>query len=194
LYGNSTSAITFDVPSTAEAGRIYSVDLTTFTNRFSVLTNPVFFTVGKVASTITLSLTPTTVTEGESVAINGVIQPAMAVDITIYITPPNGTSTTRTVTSSSSGTFTDTFTPKSAGTWQVTAQWDGDATYAAYNSLAATVTVKPVDITWTYAVAGIAIGSIALIVGLLVTIWYFLYKRKPRAPAAPAPTAPTTSK
>jgi hypothetical protein len=154
-------------------------------NRYSELAIPVFFTVGKVASTITLSLTPAIVTEGESVAINGIIQPALAVEVTIHITPPNGTSTTRTVTSASSGTFTDTFTPNSAGTWQVTAQWDGDATYAAYQSLAATVTVKPVDITWTYAVAGIAIGAIALIVGLLVTVWYFLYKRKPRAPAAP---------
>jgi hypothetical protein len=187
-YGNSTEAIAFNVPATAENGAVYAVDLSyygSFGTRYSVLPAPVFFTVGKVASTITLSLTPATVTEGESVAINGVIQPAMAVDITIHITPPNGTSTTRTVTSAPSGTFTDTFTPNSAGTWQVTAQWDGDATYASYQSLAATVTVKTVDITWTYAVAGIAIGAIALIVGLLVTVWYFLFKRKPRAPAAP---------
>jgi hypothetical protein len=193
-YGNSTLEVTFTIPSTAENGKIYAVDLTNYGNRYSVLSQPVFFTVGKVASMITLNLTPSTVTEGESVAINGVIQPAMAVQITIHITPPNGTSTAKTVTSSSSGTFTDTFTPNSAGTWQVTAQWDGDATYAAYQSLAATVTVKPVDISWTYAVAGIAIGSIALIVGLLVTVWYFLYKRKPRAPAASTPTAPTPPK
>jgi hypothetical protein len=186
-FGNSTENISFTVPATAENGAVYTIDLSYYGayNRYSELANPVFFTVGKVASTITLSLTPATVTEGESVAINGVIQPALAVDITIYITPPNGTSTTITVTSSSSGTFTETFTPNAAGTWQVTAQWNGDATYAAYQSLAATVTVKPVDITWTYAVAGIAIGLIALIVGLLVIVYYFLYKRKPAATTAP---------
>ena len=187
-YGNSTSQVTFTVPSTAENGKIYAVDLTNYGDRYSVLSQPVFFSVGKVASRITLSLTPTTVTEGESVAINGVVQPAMAVGVTIQITPPNGNSTTRTVTSASSGTFTDTFTPNSAGTWQVTAQWNGDATYAAYQSLSATVTVKPIDFSWTYALTGIAIGLIALIVGLLVTVYYFLYKRRPATTTATAST------
>jgi len=178
-YGNSTADVTFNVPSIAENGKTYAVDLTIYGDRYSVLSQPAFFTVGKVASRITLSLTPTTVTEGEIVAINGVVQPAMAVDVTIQIIPPSGNSTTKTVTSTSSGTFTDSFTPNSAGTWQVTAQWDGDATYAAYQSLAATVTVKPIDFSWTYALTGIAIGLVALIVGLLVTVYYFLHRRRP---------------
>jgi hypothetical protein len=197
LYGNSTENILFNVPATAEMNTVYAVDLSYFGayNRYSELANPVFFTVGKVASAIILSLTPTIVTEGESVAINGVIQPAMAIDVTISITAPNGNSTTRTVTSASSGTFTDSFTPNSAGTWQVTAQWNGDATYAAYQSLAATVTVKPIDFSWTYALTGIAIGLVALVVGLLVTVYYFLYKRKSAAtPEASAPTATATPK
>lgn len=190
-YGGSTLNVTFIVPSTAENGRIYSVDLTNYGDRYSVLSQPVFFTVGKVASTIALSLAPATVTEGESVTINGVIQPAMAVEIMIQITAPNGTSAARNVTSMSSGTITDTFTPNRAGTWQVIAKWNGDTTYAAYQSLAATVTVKPVDFSWTYAVTGVAIALIALIFGLLVTTYYIVHKRKPTATAEPATTATT---
>jgi uncharacterized membrane protein len=193
-YGGSTSNVSFVVPSTAENGKIYIVDLTNYGDRYSVLSKPVFFTVGKVASRISLSLTPTTVTEGENVAINGVIEPAMAVEITINITAPNGSSMTKNVTSASSGTFTDSFTPNKAGTWQVTAQWNGDATYAAYQSLAATVTVKPIDFSWTYAVTGITIGLIALIVGLLATVYYFVHRKKPAPKAEPAPTETTAPK
>jgi hypothetical protein len=63
-----------------------------------------------------------------------------------------------------------------------------DATYAAYQSLAATVTVKPIDFSWTYALAEIAIGLVALIAGLLVTVYYFLYKRRPATTTATAST------
>jgi hypothetical protein len=190
LYGNSTEDTTFTVPATAEMNTVYAVDLSYFGayNRYSELANPVFFTVGKVATRITVSLEPALVTQGESVAINGVVQPAMAVEITLYIAAPNGTSTNQTVTSTTSGTFTHTFTPDKAGTWQVTAQWDGDATYAEFTSLAATVTVKPVDISWAYALTGLTIGLIALVVGVLVIVYYFIHRRRPTAAATTTTT------
>jgi len=183
LHGNSTEAVSFPVPATASGGTVYSVDLTSYTDRFSVLANPVFFTVGKVSSTITLSLTPTTVTQGESVAINGVIDPAMSVNITLFITNPDGKTTNKTVLSASSGTFTDAFKPDIVGTWQVTAKWKGNAVLAEYTSLAATATVKPVDVTWTYAWTGIALGLIALVFAMFIILRYFVRKKSQTPPA-----------
>jgi len=177
LYGNSTEAVSFMVPATASGGTVYSVDLTSYTDRFSVLANPVFFTVGKVSTTITLSLTPTTVTQGESVAINGVIDPAMSVNVTLFIINPDAKSTNKTVLSASSGTFTDTFKPDIVGTWQVTAKWNGNTVLAEYTSPAATVTVKPVDTTWMYAWTGIALGLIALVFAMFIILRYFVRKK-----------------
>jgi hypothetical protein len=176
-YGNSTEAVSFTVPATAEVNTIYAVDLSYFGNRYTILATPVFFIVGKVSTRITLSLTPTTVTRGENVTINGFIEPAMSVNVTLYITDPDGTLTNKTVVSTPSGTFTDSFKPDKPGTWQVIAKWDGDAVYAGYTSLGATVTVKPVDMSGTYALTGLIVGIVALVLGLILTL-YFIRKRR----------------
>jgi hypothetical protein len=185
LYGNSTDVVSFTVPATAEVSIVYTVDLSQYGSgeRNSVLPNPVLFTVGKILTTITLSLTPSMVTQGEGVAINGVIEPAMSVNVTLFITDPDGTSTNKTVTSASSGTFSSTFKPDKAGTWQVTAKWDGDTTFAAYTSLAAAVTVKPIDFSWVYPTVALAIGLIALGTGIF-TLYRYLFRKKRIATAA----------
>lgn len=181
MYGNATEPVSFTVPLTAEIGTVYAVHLTPYGSRSSESPPPSFFTVGKVATIITLSCTPSTVTQGENVTINGVITPALSVNITLFIKDPEGTSTNKTITSASSGTFTDTFKADKAGTWQVTAKWNGDSTFAAYTSLAATATVKPFDISWTYAVAGLVIGAIALVAGL-IALYYFSRKKRVAPP------------
>ncbi len=185
LYGNSTEAVSFTVPATADANTVYAVDLSYYGDTDSRAVNPVYFTVGKeAATTITLSLTPTTVRKGEGVAINGLIEPALSVNITLHITDPDGTLTNRTVTSTSSGTFTDSFEPDEAGTWQVIAKWDGNDVYAAYTSLAATVTVKPVDVSGIYMLTGLGIGIAALALAIVITVYYFMHKRKATKPTA----------
>jgi len=190
MYGNSTVSVSFTVPTTAEANTMYVVDLSEYGRRETALANPVFFTVGKVLTKITLSLTPTTITQGESVAINGVIEPALSVNMTLHIIDPDGEALSpRNVTSSSSGTFTSTFTPDKPGTWQVWASWQGDTVYAPYSSLVATVTVKPVDFSWAYALAGVGIGIVALVLGLIITLYYFMRKKRVAPPTAPPPTA-----
>jgi len=194
MYGNSTVAVSFTVPATAEVNTVYAVDLSTYGNRYTTLGEPVFFTVGKVSTKIKLSLTPTPVTQGESVAVNVFIEPAMAVNITLYITDPDGTPTNKTVTSTTSGTTVYSFKPDKAGTWQVTARWDGDTVYAAYTSPAETVTVKPIDISWTYALTGLGIGIAALVLGLIITLYYFMRKRRVAPSTAAPPTAQTAPK
>jgi len=177
LYGDSTAAVSFTVPATAKVGSIYCVDLTAFTDRISLLGSPVFFTVGKVSTTITIRLTPETVTERESVTINGVIEPALSVNITLFMTDPDGKTTNKTITSATSGTFTDSFKPDKVGTWQVKAKWDGNSVYAEYTSLADVVKVTPIDTSWMYAWAGIGIGAVALLLAIIITLHYFMRKR-----------------
>jgi hypothetical protein len=180
LYGNSTAPVSFTVPATAETGTVYAVDLSVYESRYSALTNPVFFTVGKIATTITLSLTPTAVTQGDKVAINGLINPAMSVNVTLFITAPDGTSKNESVTSATSGTFTDTFTPNQTGTWQVTAQWAGNTVYSNYTSPAATITANAVDMTPTYELIALIVGIIALVIGLIAIV--SLMRRRRVAP------------
>jgi hypothetical protein len=184
LHGNSTVTVSFTVPATAETGTVYAVDLSYYGDRYSVLDNPVFFTVGKIATTITLSLTPSVVTQGDKVAINGLINPAMSVNVILFITAPDGTSKNESVTSATSGTFTDTFTPNQSGTWQVTAQWAGNAVYSNYTSPAATITANPVDMTPTYELTALIIGIIALVVGLIVIV-DLMRRRRVATPTAP---------
>jgi hypothetical protein len=180
LYGNSTVAVSFTVPATAETGTVYAVDLSYYGDRYSALANPVFFTVGKIATTITLSLTPSVVTQGDKVAINGLITPVMSVNVTLFITAPDGTSKNESVTSATSGTFTDTFTPNQSGTWQVTAQWVGNTVYSSYTSPAATITANAVDMTPTYELTALIVGIIALVIGLIAIV--SLMRRKRVAP------------
>jgi len=185
LYGNSTQALSFTVPATAEVNTVYAVDLSSYGSRSSTLAGPVFFTVGKVSTKISLSLTPSTVTQGENITINGVIEPALSVIITLFIKDPEGKTTIKNVTSTTSGTFTDSFRADKPGSWQVIAKWDGNAVFAAYTSLAASATAKPIDISWAYAVTGLGIGIAALVLGLIITLYYFMRRRK----VAPPPTA-----
>jgi hypothetical protein len=159
---------------------VYAVDLSYYGDRYSALANPVFFTVGKIATTITLSLTPSVVTQGDKVAINGLITPVMSVNVTLFITAPDGTSKNESVISATSGTFTDTFTPNQSGTWQVTAQWVGNTVYSSYTSPAATITANAVDMTPTYELTALIVGIIALVIGLIAIV--SLMRRKRVAP------------
>jgi hypothetical protein len=184
----------FVIPQSSNGTRnIWVSTSSTFVNNDPVLGSTVFTEISisaAISTKITLSLTPEIVTQGESVAINGVIEPAISINITLFIKRPDGTTENKTVTSTSSGTFTFSFTPDTAGTWQVTAKWDGNATYTAYTSLAATVTAKPIDMSWAYALTGLGIGIAALALGLIITLYYFMRRR--RAAAAEKATAPTT--
>jgi len=177
MYGNATGPVSFTVPLTAELGTVYVVQLTYYGSRSSEEPPPSFFTVGKVATRITLSCTPETITAGENATINGIIEPAMSVNITLFITRPDGTTENRTVMSTSSGTFTESFTATMPGTWQVKAQWDGNAVYSEYASTAADVTAKPVDMSWAYALTGLAIGIVALVFGIIIILYYMRKKR-----------------
>lgn len=85
--------------------------------------------VSKIASTITVSVSPQVIEEGEAVRVSGSISPA----------PRNGTVTlmylgpernfTSKVDINLDGTFAESFRPDVNGTWSVNASWSGDLKY-----------------------------------------------------------------
>ena len=92
------------------------------------------------------------------------------------------------VASSDTGAFTYATELNQAGVWQITASWNGNEQYEAAVSSPITVTVQTIDLTPTFAIAGLGLGVIALILALLGVYWAL--KKKTGAPPPPSP--PTT--
>jgi len=100
------------------------------------------FTV-KTLTTITASVSKTTITEGDEIAVSGSIAPTPgAVAVTLTYGKPDGTSLTRTVTSTSAGAYTDTWRPAPKGSWSVAASWAGTETHEGATSSTVSFTVK----------------------------------------------------
>lgn len=99
-------------------------------------------TVTKASSTITCTVSPSSLTYGQSVTVSGLISPAHdSVSVTLTYTQPDGSTITRTVTTSSSGSFTDTYAPNRAGSWNVRTSWAGDSDHDGSSSSAASFSV-----------------------------------------------------
>ncbi|MDH5374480.1 MAG: DUF5711 family protein [Candidatus Bathyarchaeota archaeon] len=97
------------------------------------------FTVGK--SEITCDVSPAVIFLGDSVKVNGSINPPISgVQVTLEYKLYFRNSTynyegfvkmTRTVMTSADGSFTDVFTSSEAGRWKINASWAGDAEHMA---------------------------------------------------------------
>jgi hypothetical protein len=88
------------------------------------------FTVDKVSSSISCSLSSSTITIGYTVQINGLISPVTpyVYPITICYSIDNGiTWVNKSTLSKSNGTYSYVWKPPTAGTYQVKAVWPGDA-------------------------------------------------------------------
>jgi hypothetical protein len=83
------------------------------------------FYVTAADMTISLSVSKTSITEGEKITVSGAIEPPEQASITLTYTMPDGSTLTRTATSSSDGSFSDTFEPTVTGSWSVKASWTG---------------------------------------------------------------------
>lgn len=103
-------------------------------------------TVAAQRTTISLSLSETSVIEGDEVTVSGAIEPPDEVSITLLYTMPDGSTLTRNVTSSSDGSFSDLFEPTVAGSWSVKASWAGSETQEGATSSTELFTVLEADI------------------------------------------------
>ena len=97
-------------------------------------------TVTKISSSITSSVSPTILIQGEEVTVTGSLNPHLAdKTITLTFTRPDSSTFTRTVITNSEN-YTDLYTPDMVGTWSVSANWEG------YNSIVGAASV-PISFT-----------------------------------------------
>ncbi|MBS7609114.1 carboxypeptidase regulatory-like domain-containing protein [Candidatus Bathyarchaeota archaeon] len=101
------------------------------------------FTVTKVGTTISISVSKAEITEGNAITVSGSITPSPgSVTVILSYRKPDGTILNRTVTSTPAGAYTDTWNPSPKGSWSVTASWSGSGTHGASTSSAVAFTVK----------------------------------------------------
>ena len=86
-------------------------------------------------TTISISVTPSSVNLGGTVAVSGVISPEVpGVQVSLAYTRPDGTGFTRTLTTSLLSTFADAYVPDMSGNWTVMASWSGNGQYGGATS------------------------------------------------------------
>jgi hypothetical protein len=126
-------------------------------------------TLGKVPTSVSISVGPSQVTVDESVIIKGSITPAMSASITLTIKNPDGTTKTLNTTSSPDGTFGFSVALSQEGKYSFAVSFQGDVKHEASTSSEAYAEAKPAPVPlWLYATAtACAIIIIAAIAVLL---------------------------
>jgi len=132
--------------------------------------------IGKASSSISISISPTTFTIGESITISGYLSPRReGVSITIQSRPSGGAWTTLTsVQTDPEGGYSYIWTPTAAGTYEIKANWEGDENTLPGESAGQLVTAEAAPtFPWEWLlIAGV--GGIAAVAAILVYL-----KRKP---------------
>ena len=106
--------------------------------------------VNPIATTTTLTVTPSTAVAGTSVSMIAMVTPASGTGIpTGTITFKNGTTQLAAIAVNASGTATFTSTTLAAGTYSITAAYSGDSSNASSLSASSGLTLTPVVSTTT---------------------------------------------
>jgi hypothetical protein len=123
----------------------------------------------KYPSQISCVLSASQIVGGESVTVEGSIDPPRAdTDIVIQYVNPLKTVVSQTVKTDSVGNFSDTYTPDMGGVWSITASWGGDHEYAvASNTTLLTVEKVAQTLTVTLSKEGMTLGDTLEISGSL---------------------------
>ncbi|MBM5806065.1 MAG: hypothetical protein FJZ49_08415 [Candidatus Verstraetearchaeota archaeon] len=122
----------------------------------------------KSPSSISISVSPSTVTVGSSLTVSGSISPVRSgVAVTISYSGDGQWSILATVTSSSDGSYSYAWTPASVGSYQLKASWAGDAAYDEATSAVASVTINkiPTSVSCRASLSEINVGDTITITG-----------------------------
>lgn len=91
--------------------------------------------VSKLHSSISVGLSESTITFGESIELSASMEPPLGnASLVIIYTRPNGSILTRTVITSETGSYVDPLKPDIAGTWSAKASWSGNSNYEGTES------------------------------------------------------------
>jgi len=152
----------------------------------------IVLSIGKEISSISISMSATTFTVGESTTVSGFLSPLCeGANVTIQCRPSGGTWTTlEKVTTGSDGGYWCTWTPTTVGTYEVRASWEGDENTLSSESVGQLVTVKASSLAaFPWWVLAPAVGGITGVTAVLV----YFKRRKPKEevpkPAEPIITA-----
>jgi len=104
---------------------------------------PLSITITKIPTTLTIGVSETEITKGDSLTISGSISPAIEEAlVTLTFTKPDGSTFTKTVLTDTDGSYSDSFTPTEKGEWSVKASWEGDAYHEGASSSSVSFTVE----------------------------------------------------
>ncbi len=131
------------------------------------------FTVSKLSSTISCSVSSSSLMIGNSVTVSGSLIPTLSgKDVILTYTKPDRSTFTKTVTTSSDGSYSDTYTPDTDGLWGVKASWTGDTTYsyASSSSMSFTVSKLSSSLSCSIPSSDLTVGDSVTISGSILTV------------------------
>jgi hypothetical protein len=99
------------------------------------LSTEIEFTVSKISSVLTCSVSSSVIIFEDSITVSGSLSPKQeGITITLIYKKPHNDAFSRTVTTDSEGFYFDTYEPYVEGIWSVNADWEGDETYTDCSS------------------------------------------------------------
>lgn len=127
----------------------------------------VTFTVTKIPTTLSCSVSPSELTIGDFVIVSGSINLSVSdATVTLIYTKPNSSTVTTASITDSEGDYSDIYTPNTVGFWSVAASWDGDSIHEGASSSEVGFTVSKISSSITCEVS-----SSSLIIGDSVTVY-----------------------
>ena len=144
----------------------------------------------KSASSITVSVNPTTINVNETITVTGIVTPGSQATVDLIYRNPEGFEMTRYISSSPTGAFSDSFTPDVAGAWSVVARWTGNEDLEPSESTPVSFSVQtpppPPPSIWEQIPGGQTTVILALAIILIAVIAAALSRRGRRTPPPPS--------
>jgi PKD repeat protein len=143
--GNTTSVKEPIISHNYNTAGNYTVKLTIFDDKNLEDTHSFSIKIEKRISTLSLISTHDSIQLGETIIINGLLNPNTdneTISITV-VDPDNSTQVFKAVTDNT-GRYDFSFTPSTVGTWQFTSLWEGNTQYASARSSTITINVTAI--------------------------------------------------
>jgi len=108
----------------------------------------IYFSLPKIATSVTCRVSPTSASVGDTITIRGQISPSVeGANVELTIKAPDGSISTLQKKTGSDGSYSGTFTPDQVGTWKVLASWTGDEEHDGATSSEVSFTVTKASTT-----------------------------------------------